>query len=78
MLRIIIELFPQGRVKGSKIIATGKINQIANGEVEFKRDYEFECDSEMDGIETSSIKDHDRRNSPWELLRKLLNEKEKR
>lgn len=76
MLRITIELFPFGHVDNSKVIGTGKINQVIDDQDGYLRDYEAEFDCDMDGEEFSKIKGHDRRNGPWELLRKLLNEKE--
>lgn len=75
MLRITIELFPYGHVDNSKIIALGKINQVIDNQEGNLRDYEAEFDSDMDGTEFSKIKGHDRRNGPWELLKKLLNER---
>jgi len=75
MLRITIELFPFGHVDNSKVIATGKISQVIDDQTGHVRDYEAEFESDMDGTEFAKIKDHDRRNGPWELLKKLLNER---
>jgi len=75
MLRITIELFPFGHIENSKIIATGKINQVIDEQTGHLRDYEAEFESDMQGMEFAKIKGHDRRNGPWELLQKLLTER---
>lgn len=81
MLRVTIELFPFGGVEDSKIIAVGKINQLLEDKnidllmqetLGDLRDYEAEFDCDMEGLECVSIKGHDRRLSPWDLVRKLL------
>jgi len=75
MLRITIELFPFGHIDNSKIIGIGKIHQVIDDQSGNLRDYEAEFESDMEGTEFAKIKGHDRRNGPWELLKKLLNEK---